>query len=318
MIHLVVPGLSGAFPRFEQAEALRYPALERLLARADRCPGPDTYPAALFQLFGIAGDCTGSDYPTAAVCYHADSGGVKESRYLLHADPIHLRPDQDRLLAFDFHTDPLGRDEANAFVEAFNRHFGEDGLELLAPEASRWYLAVESAPDVRFHALAEAIGRNVDLFMPEGGEATRWAARLNEIQMLFHSLPMNQEREQRGRLPVSGLWFGGGGYLPAHPTIGYRTDGDDCCLLQGLAALAPEDQQRRLTVLHRPGRAVLDGDTVGWQQAVASLDLKVGDLMREELRLHTCDGVTWHWKPGMRYRFWAKPRPIRSHWSARG
>ena len=302
MIHLVVPGLLGAFPRFEETgEAPRLPALERLLARGDKIPGPASYPQALFALYGIAGE---EPLPTAPVCYYADSGGEPETRYLLHADPIHLRPDQDRLLGFDFRRQPLGGEVASALVEAFNRHFAEDGLELIAPHPTRWYLALEREPDVRFQPLAEILGRNIDLFLPQGADAGQWRAWMNEVQMLFHSLPVNDERVAGGRLPVNGLWFSGGGYLPSKVPGGFAQVSGECCLLQGLDMLSSGGGEDELIVEHGPGRAVLEGDHDAWQRAIVALNVRLQSLMDKELRLYACDGQAWHWQPTMRRRWW--------------
>ena len=306
MIHLVVPGLLGPFPRFaETGEAPRLPALERLLARGDKASGPESYPQALFALYGVPGE---EPLPTAPVCYHADSGGQAETRSLLHADPIHLRPDQDRLLGFDFHRQPLDDGLAPAFIEAFNAHFADDGLELIAPHPTRWYLALDREPDVRFQPLAEILGRNIDLFLPQGPDAGQWRAWMNEVQMLFHSLQVNDEREVRGKLPLNGLWFSGGGYLPSTVPGGFSQVSGDCCLLRGLNMLSSGTGEDELIVDHGAGRAVLDGDRDAWQRAIIALDAQLQSLMSAELRLYVCDGRAWHWQPKMRRRWWRRQK----------
>ena len=308
MIHLVVPGLLGPFPRVEQAQALpRLPALELLLARADKCAGPSSYPLTMFELFGLPAE---DPVPTAPLCYYADSGGRSEARYLLHADPVYLRPDQDRLLAFDFSHSPLSAETAQIYTEAFNRHFEIVGLELLTPHPNRWYLAVDQAPDVQFQALAEVIGRNIDLFLPQGIQAAQWRVWMNEVQMLFHSLAINAERENGGEVPVSGLWFSGGGYLPEKVSKSFAGVEGDCCLLQGLDSLAGNTGVDSLIVEHTPGRAVLDGDPVAWQEAVTAFDNRLQPMMDQDLRLYTCDGQVWHWQSGMRRRWWRRIKPI--------
>jgi hypothetical protein len=252
------------------------PALERLLSRGDKSEGPESYPQALFTLYGLSGD---GPLPSAAVCYYADSGGKAESRYLLHADPVHLRPDQDRLLGFDFHRQPLDAEVASAFVTAFNAHFADDGLELIAPHPRRWYLALDREPDVRFQPLAEMVGRNIDTFLPQGPDAPQWRAWMNEVQMLFHSVAVNDQREARGEPPVNGLWFSGGGRLPSAVPGGFAQTSGDCCLLQGLNALSAGQGEDELIVDHEPGRAVLDGDREAWQRAIVALDAQMHSLM---------------------------------------
>jgi len=317
LIHLVVPGLLGAFPRFAEGGPVPpLPALERLFARADRQPGPDSFPQAMFQLFGVA---TEEPLPTAAVSFHADSLGVSDSRYMLHADPVYLRPDQDRLLAFDFHHQPLQRDAPRPFVEAFNSHFCTDGLELLAPHPTRWYLAVEQRPDVQFHHLSYVVGRNIDHFLPEGAEAGTWRAWMNEVQMLFHGLPENAGREAAGLFAVNGLWFSGGGFLPdgvaggsvdpAAISMGGGLSSDNP-LAAGLARLARAPGSDALRIEQAPGRAVLDGDREAWLEAVKTLDIELAELMGEDLCLYLCDGSRLRWSPGMRRRWWRRRRRL--------
>ncbi len=317
MIRLLVPGLLGPFPRrAEFSERPRLPALELLIARSDRRPGPTSYAEALFEHFGITGR---QPLPTASVCHLADSHGQAESRYLLHADPIHLRPDQDRLLAFDFDREALAPGTAGPFVEAFNHHFADSGMELLAPHPTRWYLALTSEPRVRCHPLADILGRNIDPFLPNGADGMQWRGLLNEVQMLFHSLPANHERESRGLLPISGLWFSGGGYLPGEvaakvaPAALRAIDGTrkvDCPLAAGLARLAPSGAIEPLRIEHAAGRAALDANPGAWAEALKALDAQLPILMRAALRLDSCDGFSLHWSPGMRRRIWRRLRSV--------
>ena len=305
--HLVVPGLLGDLPRLgELGELPRFPHLEMLLSRADTRPSPRGYAETLFQLFGLAPP-EAADLPTAAICYQAENNAEPlAGSFYLHADPVHLRPDQDRLLAFDFHHQPITENQARQFAEAFNAHFAEDGLRLLTPDASRWYLAATRVPDLRTQPLRDVLGRNVDLFLPEGGDARIWRAWMNELQMLFHSMPANQDREAQGQWPVSGLWLSGGGVAPDFEPIGFTAIEGDCLLAAGLQDLSGERQEAGLLLEQAVGRAVCDADPPGWVEAVADLDRRLADCLDEEIHLHPCGGRAWHWKPSMRWRLWRR------------
>lgn len=133
--------------------------------------------------------------------------------YVLHADPVHLRPDRDRLVLFagpDFVPD---RVEADALVALFNQHLGTEGLRLEAPTPARWYLLSERPHDLVTQPLAAVLGRPIAGQLPRGPEARHWARLLNEIQMLFHHSEVNQRREAAGLPTISGLWLWGGGQL---------------------------------------------------------------------------------------------------------
>ena len=51
-----------------------------------------------------------------------------------HADPVHLRPDRDRLILFDSRNLGITHEEAGALVGLFNGHFAADGMRLQAPD----------------------------------------------------------------------------------------------------------------------------------------------------------------------------------------
>lgn len=310
MISLVAPGLLGKLPQLDESGRERFANLERLLNRADRVSAPSSYAGTLFELFGIAADPE-SDLPTAALCCQVEPGARPDAAsFLLHADPLHLRPDQDRLLAFDFHHQPLTGDQAGQFAQAFNAHFADDGLRLFTPHPNRWYLEVDHVPRLRTRPLVDVIGRNIDLFLPQGEDAGRWRSWMNELQMLFFNLPVNQLRESQGQLPVNGLWFSGGGRLSSvSQGNGFGDLQGDCPLARGLQHHVGTHSQERLMIWKAPERAVLDADPRAWVTAISELDRLVGGMLGEAFRLFPCEGEAWYWKPSMRYRFW---RPSRS------
>jgi hypothetical protein len=312
--YLVVPGLLGPLPSEGDAGAIpRFPSLERLLARGEQSDAAGDYPRAMFQLFGL-NTAPDRDVPTAAVCYQAEAGVPPlQGRYCLHADPLYLRPDQDRLLAYDFHHAPLSMDEAGQVAEAFNEHFAADGLTLLTPDPQRWYLLVDHHPQLHTRPLSDVLARNVDLFLPQGPDAGRWLGWLNEIQMLMHSLPLNRQREARGDLPVGGLWLSGGGVLPEARVRGFTTLHGEGQLLQGLNLMAEREDEAVVSVELGAQRAQCEGDWDAWVRAAARIDRRLNDWCREGLCLICCDGRAWHWQPGMRQRIWRRTRPI-AHW----
>lgn len=312
--HLVVPGLLGHLPRLgELGDLPRFPNLELLLSCARSEAAPVGYPETLFTLFGLPLH-DGVDVPTASLCYHAEASiEPLPDTYLLHADPVHLRPDQDRLLAFDFHHQPLSPDEARQYAEAFNAHFADDGLRLLTPHPARWYLAVSHQPKLRTRPLAEILGRNIDLYLPEGDDAQQWRGWMNELQMLFYTLPINQTRQTQGELPVSGLWFSGGGVLPTQTLSGFEQVSGACGLFDALQKQSELQPERSIHLEHAPGRAVLDASASSWLEALERFDQALATMMREPLDLYPCDGTCWLWRPAWHGYFW-KPRRRLKHW----
>lgn len=311
VLHLVVPGLLGPLPgRVDDAPWRQGPApvrLETCLARADRDAVPLDAEALLFRLFGLDVPAD-ADLPSAALACLADSG-QPPAGVVYHATPVHLRPDQDRLLLFDAPSADLDEAEAAAFVQAFNAHFAADGWRLSAPVAGRWYLHVDTLPALRTHPLGEAIGRNIDLFLPEGPDARAWRQRLNEVQMLFHGLAVNQQRQARGCLPVSGLWLHGGGALPPAPPVSLQLAGEVTPLLRGLQLHARGEPAGRLHWLDDARRALWDADPAAWWRAVQRLEAALAGL-HGPWRLYPGDGHGYDWRPAMRWRLWRRRRPL--------
>lgn len=304
--HLLVPGLFGPLPRAgDEARVPRLPNLERVLARMDRGDGPAAFEAAACSLFGITGDAP----PTAALRLAHETGAPSAGCWV-HADPVHLRPDQDRLLLFDGRALGIGESEAAQCVAAFNAHFADDALELLAPTPSRWYLRVTGSPDVRFTALHAATGRDIHAYLPRGADARFWRGLLNEVQMLFHGLAVNAAREAAGRPAISGIWCSGLGELPSPGSTSIRTIRGDDPLVAALAAHAEVVGDDELWVETALQQALLEVDPAAWVAACVALDRQFGSAVRGELHLYPCDGSRYVWRPAMRRRWWRRIVPF--------
>jgi hypothetical protein len=312
--HLLVPGLLGPLPQAgDVSDVPRLPGLEMLLARADRNAGPGDYAAAAMELFGIPCD-PALDPPTAAVCFTHETGGAADG-WIMHADPVHLRPDQDRLLLFDSRVLQISAAEAAQCVAAFNTHFAEDGLRLLAPTPERWYLRLAQPADVRTVALYEVAGRDVNPYLPQGARRRFWHRLLNEVQMLFHGLALNRAREAGGRPAISGVWCSGAGELPARGVTRIRTIHGDDLLVNALAAhadVAGDDALRVETALLR---ALLDADGHAWINAAMRLEGEIAEYRegKGEIRIYPCNGSRYDWRLVMRRRLWRRIVPLSRH-----
>lgn len=322
-VEVVIPGLFGPVADIPNTEELpRLPFLEKLLARADQSASATGYSETLTGLFGIRPPKTG-DTQTAAIRYLADTGH-KPQGYMMQADPVHLYPDNDRLLVFDAHNFDISQSDAQAFATVFNQHFSDQGYRLEAPHPKRWYLSVSTeAPDPSLTTveLDQVVGRNMQHFLPQGEDARIWIKLLNEIQMLFYSLPVNDEREQIGAPRVSGLWLSGAGRLPSVAQAGFSQCYGDCALLKGLAGLsgtaleetlADEVREDSLLVIKDLHRAVLDTDVSAWLAGLAFVEGLLQDLdsQHSEFLLYPCNGRQYHYRSAHRWRIWRPRRPL--------
>ena len=328
-LEVLVPGLLGPLP-LPPGKAPVTPMLDRLLARGDPIerPGADL-PGALLARFGAAAS---APYALAADLRTAGQDTAEspeQGGFWMHADPVHLRPDRDRLRLFDARHLGISRAEADALVAEINAHFAGDGLRLVAAAATRWYLTAEQPPALETAALEHVIGRSIDGHLPGGPDARRWAGLMNEMQMLLFQSPVNQAREAAGRPAVNGLWtWGGGHWQPLSAgRAPDRVEGGGP-LAAGLAAaagtgMAPLPARAEiaagttLAVIDRLQDAVLDNDETAWGAAATALDrwlapasdaLRAGVLF--ELILDTGNGRAWCIRRGSLMRLWRRPRPL--------
>jgi len=91
----------------------------------------------------------------------------------------------------------------------------QDGWRLESGRKKHWYLSGGDCQELISTPLPSVRGRPVSDYLPQGKDAPVWRQRLNEIQMLMHSHPVNLHRAGRGLPLVNSLWIWGGGLLPA-------------------------------------------------------------------------------------------------------
>jgi hypothetical protein len=337
-VTLVIPELFGLPPSDEiDSNALPYPMLERLLARADRQPQEALHnlESVLFALFEIPTPA-GEDLPVAAVTRMLDMG-IVDQEWWLRADPVHLRPDRGTLVLADNTLLQLTAAEAGALVGEILEVFAADGWLLKAPRPDRWYLKLPRAPRLHTTALPNLVGRNVDAFLPRGDDGKAWHTILNEIQILLHTSKVNTEREKQGRLSVNSLWFWGGGRLPRIMPVRWTrlwSDEPVSLALARLAGLAsgarPEDfaawqpqagAGRHLLVLDQLRAPAQYGETQQWSETLRRLEQDWLAPLYQALKDRVVAGVTIHSDAGESFvlgrgqarRWWRSPRPLASY-----
>jgi hypothetical protein len=233
-VHLVLPDLF--WPHREAGPIyadLDLPALGTLLARGRRTPQrAAALEAWLAARYGL-GDA--SEPPFGAYSALGDALDPGEAAWL-RADPCHLRLGTDRVVLADAATFPIDATEADALVAALNAHFAPDGVSFRAARPERWYLRLDEVPAIETTPLAAARAQSVDPLLPRGAGARAWHARLNEVQMVLHTHPVNEAREARGAPAINSVWTWGAGRLAAAalPRPFGRVRADDP-LVRGLA-----------------------------------------------------------------------------------
>jgi len=339
--HVVVlaPGLAGPVadrPITDYIEA-RPVALDRIVSRSAVHDVPfKGLEASLCHAFGI--DPAGS-LPVAPLSYLADSGETP-ARYLLRADPVHLRADQSCLRLFESHSFFITQDEADALVASINGFNAAQGWQLSAVQAQRWYLSLPVAPHMQTSTPAQAAGRDINAFIPQGPDARHWRAVVNELQMLLHDHPVNQAREQRGEPVINSVWLWGGGVLPlstgAAPEVVYSDD----ALAQGLARHAGVERcavpeyvgdllsggagRKRLLVLENLAWPAHYNDVEGWLVQLGQMESawfaplltalnygRIGSLV-----IDACNGRRIHATRRQQRAFWKRARRFETRLTA--
>ncbi|MBC8006568.1 MAG: hypothetical protein H7X76_00800 [Prolixibacteraceae bacterium] len=208
--------------------------LRTLIGRGDagtsRC---DDEQAWMCEQFGVPRQ---ADWPAAPITL-LGTGMLPAADFWLSADPVHLQVNRDQLILLAPETLSITDAEAVALCAALNRHFATDHFIFLAPQPHRWYLKTVQPARIQTHSLSRAIGHDIDRMLPEGEDRLAWHRIFNEVQMLLHAHPVNEEREQRGALAINSLWFSGGGTLPQASTSFEAVVGSSA-LARGLSKLA--------------------------------------------------------------------------------
>lgn len=273
------------------------PPVGRALARADQeavASGDDS--AQLRRYFDLPGEA----WPLAAITRQFDCGDAGEALWL-RADPVRVQPDLTgvRLLAYG----ELGLSAAQAaqLVALLQPLFAEQGWQLSAPHPQRWYLRLPAdlaVPD--FSPPERVLGDDLFEHLPQGRDARRWRALLNESQVLLH-----QQAEAGGIRAANSLWFWGAGRLPSRVEGGIDALESDAADLLALAMLAEAGEDSR-------GHRLLDRrDARDWAQVEAQTLLPaLRSLRRRELAeivLDFADGCRYRCRAGQGWRVWRKP-----------
>lgn len=337
-ITLFVPGLFGAelvrrMPGV--VDCLTLTPLERWLARGEQRSFATGFTEALFLLFGI-GAVGDQDLPVAEITRLAD--GVRGDGVWLRADPVHLKPDRDRLVMFDNRELLIELEEAQQLVREFNAVFRDDGMALAAPHPLRWYLRLQQRPQLRTRNMNDVVGQDIHPNLPQGSQAMAWHRVMNEVQMIFHSSEVNQRRQRTGKPEINSLWFWGGGELAGHQSVPWTHVWSNEPLTQALASYSDvkvdslpltaaewlvlsADGNQHLVVLDGAIKACQFGDIEGWRNFIAAfvsewvseLSSVLGEQKIMSIRLVTDAGVEWRITARHQRRWWRRQRSLLSY-----
>jgi hypothetical protein len=196
--------------------------LRRILRRALRRERDGGYARNICRWCGLS-DRTP---PVAALTAAFDFPDEPRAHWL-RADPVYLHADLNDVLLF-----PRGVFDAGDLQPLFVRlkaYFEREACTLLSSDdGERWYLRLESAPNLTSVPLDEVAGGSITDALPRGGNQARWRRVMTETQMLLHDPAVTGPR-------VNSVWFWGEGELPAQTRSSWATLIGDDALLASIA-----------------------------------------------------------------------------------
>lgn len=251
--------------------------------------------------------------------------------------PVHLHAGLDHVVLDPPVNLDLSDADARALFEAAVDWLAPEPIRLRYLSASLWELTESDPASTGFSGLrgasaARAGGRNIDIWLPRGQAARNWRRLMNEVQMLWHSHPVNAERERLGRKPVNALWLEG--CAPASVSAPFAALASSDSSVRGLALaggvkplpatsvealIASTDSQAQLIDVPFWRDALADGSddawAAGWQafdRWLASLPQHLSPdwLERSELVLtgeHSAR--VFRWPRFARWRVWRGKAP---------
>lgn len=220
----------------------------------------------------------------------ARAGLPADGRVWGRISPAHWHLGTEQITMHD--PDELALDEASsrAFFEAARPLFEEEGFEWRWVAATLWLASHPSLQGLPCASLDRVSGRNVDLWMAADPRARLVRRLQNEVQMLWHTHPLNAEREAQGLPVVNSFWLDGCGTVPG-PQVLERT-----------ASLRLEN------CLRRPA---LQGDAQAWLDALVALD---AELFQPAVAAASRGAQTLITLCGERTSVQLRPQPPRGPW----
>ena len=339
-LELVIPALFAA----QDLRPASLPALEMLLARSRRTNGQaanlETWLCRGFGLCELSAE--NPAIPAGALTAHAhglEPVGLGPGAHVwLRADPVHLRPDRDRVLLMPGRALGVTAAEAEGLAAALTPLLaGKFALHAVRPD--QWCLQVEGQgqSEAGTRPPVDLAGANIDPHLPPKA----WHPLLTEIQMALYEHQANTARERRGDPVINSVWLWGAGKLPAAAGGPWQSVSAQDPIAIGLARLA--GMRHRTTgagAMDWLGRAPEDGrhlvvlDGLRGVHALGDLEALARRLQELEsnwfapllaalkarrigmLTIHVPEAAaSFETVRGDLRRFWRRPRPLSAYLS---
>lgn len=228
-MHLIIPGslpphtvAADLIPHIEQHCPEWVRIMRRLNATETLCPPEETgcTAAEFFQLSQLQYSCEEGQTVGAGL-------GPLRAGMTQPGDPVWIADLCSVSIGRDGATlanpELLGLDSAHAdmLFEAAQPLWSKSGVSVLPIDRGRWRVWLAPEAQLRSISPAAVSALSVSDWWPQADSMKTWRKLLNEVQMIWHAHPVNEQRTALGLAPINSLWLYGGasGWKPTPSAI---------------------------------------------------------------------------------------------------
>ncbi|MFZ6861106.1 hypothetical protein ACO0K7_00570 [Undibacterium sp. Ji67W] len=223
-LELILPfSIAPAGLEKDLLKAMETPSLAKLIATANTTllMTGEAFSKALAHEYLLAGDLSNIDFsnsPATAWDTMQSKGITPQSGFWFSLQPIHIHFARDHLVLMDQRRLQITNEESRQLFDIAKTVCDEFKMELMFGDSLTWFLRCDSWSGLKTATIDAACGHNIDIWMAQGEHARAWRKLQNEIQMLWFSHPINQQREENGQLTVNSVWLSCGAGKPSKGT----------------------------------------------------------------------------------------------------
>ncbi len=221
---------------------------------------------------------TRGNSPALSHFYMQQHGVCPEQGYWFTLSPVHIHVARDHLVMTDPRRLPMSEEESRALFAAAQPLCQELGHELVYGEGRTWFLRADQWRTLATASLSAASGHNMDIWIAQGENAVAWRKLQNEIQMLWHMHPVNQNREALGINTINSLWLHSGSAALQKPTYEFGMTAFNAALSSG------KEFQGKGVVLDDLAESSLNSDWGSWLTGMQDLEKSCFSPILQALR----------------------------------
>lgn len=133
-----------------------------------------------------------------------------ENGFWFTLSPVHIHVARDHMVMTDPRRLNYSENEARALFMAAKEMCDDLGKTLVYGDTKTWFLRADDWASLQTASLDAAAGHNMDIWIAKGEHEIAWRKLQNEIQMLWHIHPVNQQRDESGQNTINSIWLHSG------------------------------------------------------------------------------------------------------------